>query len=110
MTVKESRSIPVSVLDWTLIRAGETVADALKQTVAFARHVEGLGYKRFRIPEHHRIAMTASAATPIVMAHVAGNTSAIRIGSGGIMLPNHARLLSPSSLEHWRPCIRAALI
>jgi luciferase family oxidoreductase group 1 len=93
MAVKQSRPIPVSILDWVLIRGDETAADALKQTAEFAQHVEALGYRRFWIPEHHGVAMTASAATPLVMAHVASNTSTIRVGSGGIMLPNHAPLI-----------------
>ncbi len=87
------RTIPVSILDWVLVRRGETSADALRQTVDFAVYVEALGFRRFWIPEHHGTLLAASAATPIVMGHIASKTSTIRVGSGGIMLPNHPPLI-----------------
>jgi luciferase family oxidoreductase group 1 len=93
MTAKASATIPVSILDWAPIRAGETPGDALRQATDFARYVEALGFKRFWVTEHHGIALAASAATPVVIAHIAGKTSTIRVGSGGIMLPNHPPLI-----------------
>ena len=81
--------IPFSVLDLSPVLEGETPREALQHTVALARHVEALGYQRFWLAEHHNLAGIASAATSIVIGHVAGATSTIRVGSGGIMLPNH---------------------
>jgi luciferase family oxidoreductase group 1 len=86
-------SIPFSVLDLSPIVAGGTAADALRNTLDLARHVEQLGYQRFWLAEHHNMAGIASAATVVVIAHVAAGTHRIRIGSGGIMLPNHAPLV-----------------
>jgi luciferase family oxidoreductase group 1 len=81
--------IPFSVLDLSPILEGETPREALQHSVALARHVEALGYHRYWLAEHHNIAGIASAATAVVIGHVAGATSTIRVGSGGIMLPNH---------------------
>jgi luciferase family oxidoreductase group 1 len=84
---------PLSVLDLAHIRQGETAADALRDTLDLARHVERLGYRRFWLAEHHNISGIASAATSVLIAYVAGGTSRIRVGSGGVMLPNHAPLI-----------------
>jgi luciferase family oxidoreductase group 1 len=84
---------PLSVLDLSHIRQGGTAADAFKNTLELARRVEELGYKRFWLAEHHNISGIASAATAVLIAHVAGGTRRIRVGSGGIMLPNHAPLV-----------------
>lgn len=84
--------IPFSVLDLSPIREGGTAADAFRNTLDLARHAERLGYARFWVAEHHNMPGIASAATSIVIAHVAGGTSRIRVGAGGIMLPNHAPL------------------
>jgi luciferase family oxidoreductase group 1 len=86
-------NVPFSVLDLSPIVAGGTAADALRNSLDLARHVEALGYQRFWLAEHHNMAGIASAATAVVMAHIAGGTSRIRVGSGGIMLPNHAPLV-----------------
>jgi luciferase family oxidoreductase group 1 len=86
-------SIPFSVLDLSPIVAGGTAADALRNTLDLARHVEQLGYQRFWLAEHHNMTGIASAATVVVIAHVAAGTRRIRVGSGGIMLPNHAPLV-----------------
>jgi luciferase family oxidoreductase group 1 len=86
-------SVPFSVLDLSPIVAGGTAADALRNTLDLARHVERLGYQRFWLAEHHNMAGIASAATVVVIAHVAAGTQRIRVGSGGIMLPNHAPLV-----------------
>lgn len=82
-----------SVLDLSPILEGETPREALQHTVALARHVEALGFHRFWLAEHHNLAGIASAATAVVIGHVAGATSTIRVGAGGIMLPNHPPLV-----------------
>ncbi|MEA3012648.1 MAG: hypothetical protein QOD42_1193 [Sphingomonadales bacterium] len=84
--------IPFSVLDLAPIIAGDTAADALANARDLARHAEGWGYKRFWMAEHHSMPGIASAATSVALAYVGGGTSTIRIGAGGIMLPNHAPL------------------
>jgi luciferase family oxidoreductase group 1 len=85
--------VPFSVLDLSNIVQGGTVADALHRSRELARHAEQLGYRRFWLAEHHNMPGIASAATAVVIAHVAAGTSTIRVGSGGIMLPNHAPLV-----------------
>ena len=84
---------PLSVLDLAPIAEGATPADALRNSLDLARHVEGWGYKRFWLAEHHNAAGIASAATAVVIAHVAAGTQTIRVGAGGIMLPNHSPLV-----------------
>lgn len=86
-------AVPLSILDLSPITEGGTAADALARTVDLAQHAERWGYHRFWLAEHHGIPSVASAATTVVMAHVAGRTSAIRVGAGGIMLPNHSPLV-----------------
>lgn len=85
--------VPFSVLDLCPVLHGGTVSDALRATLELARHVENLGFRRFWLAEHHNMPGIASAATAVVIAHVAAGTSKIRVGSGGIMLPNHAPLV-----------------
>ncbi len=85
-------SIPFSVLDLSPVLQGETPREALGHSVALAQHAEALGFKRFWLAEHHNMPGIASAATAVVIGHVAGRTKTIRVGSGGIMLPNHAPL------------------
>ncbi|AOS43203.1 Limonene 1,2-monooxygenase [Lacunisphaera limnophila] len=85
--------VPFSVLDLSNIVQGGTVADALDRSRELARHAEQLGYRRFWLAEHHNMPGIASAATALVIAHVAAGTSTIRVGSGGIMLPNHSPLV-----------------
>src|SRR5205809_6233874 len=80
----------LSVLDLSPITEGSDAAAALRHSLDLARHVEGLGYRRFWVAEHHNMPSIASAATAVVIAHVAGGTESIRVGAGGIMLPNHA--------------------
>lgn len=86
-------AIPFSVLDLSPIRQGGTAADSFRDTLDLARHAERLGFRRFWVAEHHSLPGIASAATAVVIAHVAGGTSRIRVGAGGIMLPNHAPLV-----------------
>jgi luciferase family oxidoreductase group 1 len=85
--------IPISILDLTPIRQGGSVAATLRETLALARHAEALGYHRYWLVEHHNTPSVAGAATAVVMAHVAGGTKTIRVGAGGIMLPNHAPIM-----------------
>jgi luciferase family oxidoreductase group 1 len=85
--------IPFSVLDLSPIPRGETASEALRNTLALAQRAENLGYKRYWIAEHHNMPGIASAATAIVIGYVAGGTRTIRVGSGGIMLPNHSPLV-----------------
>src|SRR4051812_33467892 len=85
--------IPFSVLDLSPIVEGGSAASALANTLDLARHAERLGYQRFWLAEHHNMPGIASAATSVVIGHVAGGTSTIRVGAGGIMLPNHAPLV-----------------
>ena len=94
MDAENDREMPLlSVLDLSPIVQGGTARSALNNTLDLARHAERSGYRRFWIAEHHNIPGVASAATSVVIAHVAGGTSTIRVGSGGIMLPNHAPLV-----------------
>lgn len=86
-------NIPISVLDLAPIIEGGTVRDALDNSLSLARQVETLGYRRFWLAEHHNMTGIASAATSVVIGFVAGGTSRIRVGAGGIMLPNHAPLV-----------------
>lgn len=85
--------VPFSVLDLAPIVQGSDASRALHQSLDLARHVERLGYRRFWLAEHHGMAGIASAATSVVIGYVAGGTSTIRVGAGGIMLPNHAPLV-----------------
>jgi luciferase family oxidoreductase group 1 len=84
--------IPLSVLDLSPIVQGGTPALAFRHTLELAQHVERLGYRRFWLAEHHNMPGIGSAATSVLIGHVGAGTSRIRIGSGGIMLPNHAPL------------------
>jgi luciferase family oxidoreductase group 1 len=83
----------LSVLDLAFVPTGSSPADALHNTVDLARHAERSGYTRYWLAEHHNMVGIASAATSIVIAHVAGGTKTIRVGAGGIMLPNHSPLV-----------------
>jgi luciferase family oxidoreductase group 1 len=84
--------IPLSVLDLAPILQGGTAAQAFRHTLELAQHVERLGYRRFWLAEHHNMPGIGSAATAVLIGHVGAGTSRIRIGAGGIMLPNHAPL------------------
>jgi luciferase family oxidoreductase group 1 len=85
--------IPFSVLDLSNVAQGATVADALHRSRELAQHAERLGYLRFWLAEHHNMPGIASAATAVVIGHVAAGTKMIRVGAGGVMLPNHAPLV-----------------
>jgi len=83
----------VSVLDLVGMRAGEPAGSAIARSVNLAQHVEQWGYKRYWLAEHHSISGLACSATPVLIGHVAAATKTIRVGSGGVMLPNHAPLV-----------------
>jgi luciferase family oxidoreductase group 1 len=85
--------VPLSVLDLAPVAAGTTSGQALRQTTELARRTEELGYQRFWVAEHHNMPAIASSAPAVLIAHLAAATSTIRVGSGGVMLPNHAPLV-----------------
>lgn len=84
---------PVSVLDLATIVEGESTGDALKRSLRLAQKAEALGYTRYWFAEHHNMASVASSATAVLIGYVAGGTKSIRVGAGGVMLPNHAPLV-----------------
>lgn len=86
------RRLPLSVLDLATVPDGGTSAEALAETTEVARRAEALGYTRIWVAEHHNMATVASTAPAVLMAHLAASTSTIKVGSGGVMLPNHAPL------------------
>jgi luciferase family oxidoreductase group 1 len=88
-----SNSLPVSVLDLVGMRTGESAGSAIARSVDLAQHVEQWGYTRYWLAEHHAISGLACSATSLLIGHVAGATKTIRVGSGGVMLPNHAPLV-----------------
>jgi len=85
--------IPFSVLDLAIVTEGSTVADAIQNSRTLAAKAEQMGFKRFWLAEHHNMENIASSATSLLLGHVAEATSSIRVGSGGIMLPNHSPLI-----------------
>ncbi|MFC6791528.1 LLM class flavin-dependent oxidoreductase [Methylobacterium komagatae] len=85
--------LPLSVLDLSFVSSGSTPTQALHDTLALARHVDGLGYRRYWLAEHHALPNVASPAPEIMIGQIAAATQRIRVGSGGIMLPNHAPLM-----------------
>ena len=91
--MKKLQNPALSMLDLVAVREGGTVADALKIALRTAQHAESLGFKRYWVAEHHNMAGIASSATAVLVGHLAGGTTTIRVGSGGIMLPNHAPLV-----------------
>src|ERR687898_360806 len=91
--VRGARMIPLSVLDLSPITAGSDATESFRRSLDLAQHTERWGYRRFWLAEHHNIPGIASAATAVLIGHIAGGTSHIRVGSGGIMLPNHAPLV-----------------
>nr|WP_294517736.1 LLM class flavin-dependent oxidoreductase [uncultured Rhodopila sp.] len=85
--------VPLSVLDLSPVPEGSSAGQALRNSADLARHAEALGYARYWMAEHHNMPGIASAATAVALAHVAAGTKTIRIGAGGIMLPNHAPVI-----------------
>ncbi len=93
LPVNTKRMIPFSILDLVPVTAGSTAAQALANSLNLAQHAEKWGYNRYWVAEHHNMTGVASAATSLVIGHIAGGTKTIRVGSGGIMLPNHSPLV-----------------
>jgi luciferase family oxidoreductase group 1 len=91
--MKQLDQTPYSVLDLATVIQGKKPADTFKNSLDLAQHVERLGYTRYWLAEHHNMISVASSATSVVIAHIAGGTKTIRVGSGGIMLPNHSPLV-----------------
>nr|MBL8457675.1 LLM class flavin-dependent oxidoreductase [Zoogloeaceae bacterium] len=91
--MKSLESTPFSMLDLVAVREGGSVGDAITIALNTARHVENLGFTRYWVAEHHNMAGIASSATAVLVGHIANGTRHIRVGSGGIMLPNHAPLV-----------------
>jgi luciferase family oxidoreductase group 1 len=85
--------VPVSILDLVPVILGETPREALRKSLELAQRAEAFGYQRYWVAEHHNMTGIASAATSVVIGYLAGGTSTIRVGSGGIMLPNHSPLV-----------------
>ncbi len=85
--------VPLSVLELSPVAAGTTPGQALRQTTELARRTEEIGYRRFWVAEHHNMPAIASSAPAVLIAHLAAATATIRVGSGGVMLPNHAPLV-----------------
>src|SRR4051812_24248784 len=93
VSMNAEKPLRYSVLDLAPVVAGGSAGESFRNTLDLARHAERLGYHRYWLAEHHNIPGIASAATSVVIGYVAGGTSTIRVGSGGIMLPNHAPLV-----------------
>ncbi len=85
--------IPISVLELATVMEGGNHSSAISNTVAIAKHAEGMGYRRIWMAEHHNMEYIASSATSVLIGHIAEKTKSIRVGSGGIMLPNHSPLV-----------------
>jgi luciferase family oxidoreductase group 1 len=85
--------IPISILDLVPVILGETPREALRKSLDLAQHAEEFGYTRYWVAEHHNMTAIASAATSVVIGYLAGGTKTIRVGSGGVMLPNHSPLV-----------------
>src|SRR3954465_4446476 len=85
--------VPLSVLDLSPITDGSTAATSFRNSLDLAQHAERWGYKRYWVAEHHNMTGIASAATSVVIGHIAGGTKSIRVGAGGVMLPNHSPLV-----------------
>src|SRR3954454_14567556 len=85
--------VPLSILDLAIIGRHESTRDGLEATVALAQRAEELGYSRVWYAEHHNMPSIASSATSVLIAHVGAKTSSIRLGAGGVMLPNHSPLV-----------------
>jgi len=90
---KQLSTLPYSVLDLAVVKEGATIPDTFTRSLQLAQHVEKLGYTRFWLAEHHNMINVASSATSVLIGYIAGGTSSIHVGSGGIMLPNHSPLI-----------------
>src|SRR5476649_1055569 len=88
----DTTNIRLSILDQSPIRKGVDAEQAVKETIALAKHTDALGYTSFWVSEHHNTGSLAGSTPEVLMAHLAGQTKNIRIGSGGVMMPNHSAL------------------
>ena len=93
MHSNKQQNIPYSVLDLATVIEGKIPADSFKNSLDLAQHTEQFGYQRFWLAEHHNMVSVASSATVVLIGYIAGGTKTMRVGSGGIMLPNHAPLI-----------------
>ena len=93
MSSSSDKEIKYSVLELATVPAGSSITNVFANSLDLARHVEDWGYNRFWLAEHHNMISIASTATPVLIGHIAGGTKRIRVGSGGIMLPNHSPLI-----------------
>lgn len=93
MSENAIKQVALSILELASVAAGRPIGSTFKHSLELAQRAEELGYKRFWLAEHHNMKSIASTATPVLMAHIAGGTQKIRVGSGGIMLPNHSPLV-----------------
>ena len=93
MPASDFRALPLSVIDFATVRPGQTVGEGLQDSVALAQKSEELGYERVWYSEHHNMPSIASSAPAVLMAHIASQTTSIRLGSGGVMLPNHSPIV-----------------
>lgn len=105
---KGTAQVPLSVLDLVTVGAGRTATDALRTSVSLSRLAESRGFHRYWVAEHHSMPGVASTSPAVILAHLAAHTTRIRLGSGGVMLPNHAPWSSRSSSARWRRWPRAA--
>ena len=96
------RAVPLSVLDLAPVPDGGTAGDALRATIDLARHAERLGFRRFWVAEHHNMPGIASSAPSVLIGHIADATTTMRVGSGGVMLPNHVSLVVAEQFGSWR--------
>lgn len=92
-TAQGTAPAPLSVLDLVTVGAGRTASDALRTSVAISRLAESRGFHRYWVAEHHSMPGVASSSPAVILAHLAAHTTRIRLGSGGVMLPNHAPLV-----------------
>ncbi len=92
-TLKQLKNIPFSILDLVPVLAGNTISQSFQNSLNLAQKAEQFGFKRFWMSEHHNMEGVASSATVVLIGYIAANTTNIRVGSGGIMLPNHAPLV-----------------
>lgn len=103
---KGTAPVPLSVLDLVTVGVGRTATDALRTSVTLARQTESRGFHRYWVAEHHSMPGVASSSPAVILAHLAAHTTRIRLGSGGVMLPNHAPWSSRSSSapsKRWPP-------
>lgn len=98
---------PISVLDLAPVCEGSDTTHAFANMLDLAQHAERWGYQRYWLAEHHNMPGIASAATAVLIGHVAGGTKTIRVGAGGIMLPNHAPLQVANNSAPWPRCIHS---